>query len=280
MEESRIDKLKRMYKSLEELQSSGEDVVRDLKKEINNTELEYLKEEVYPDIIKLFAHRLQDIRCQIDMSLQFDGDTKIDYSYCTSNSGTLFRESFNLNEKEPEPAQISAFAPPPIVEPEYIHEEEPEEEEVQEKVSVVDTTSTAMPTDIHIHEYGPHSIFVCGNIDSYKQQFRDNYGNHIYSSKYGAGYVFPKKREKRVRAIINQGVTEKKSTPLAEPKHTDSLQTSVATRTISALKTENTGNRAKDMNYYADAFSKMRSSIICGLKTPHKAIFLLSVYTH
>lgn len=103
--------MKRLYASLDELQSSGEDVVRDLRKEINNAELEYIKEDVYPEIIKLLGQRLKNIRCQIDMSLQYNGKDNIDYSYCTSNSGLLFRDSESIASTDPTEAEKEQHAP-------------------------------------------------------------------------------------------------------------------------------------------------------------------------
>lgn len=44
-----ISKLKELYESLDRLKEGGEDVVAEIRKEINNIELQYLKEDVLPE---------------------------------------------------------------------------------------------------------------------------------------------------------------------------------------------------------------------------------------
>ena len=70
---SEISKLKILYQQLDRQQAAGEDVVADLKKEINNLELAYLKEQVLPQVAQFMASKVQDLRCSIDSSFQFDG---------------------------------------------------------------------------------------------------------------------------------------------------------------------------------------------------------------
>lgn len=67
-----ISKLKGLYASLDRHKDAGEDVVADIRQEINNIELQYLKEDVFPELMRLLAARTLGLRCTIDMSLQFD----------------------------------------------------------------------------------------------------------------------------------------------------------------------------------------------------------------
>ena len=85
-------KLKSLYAELDKFQASGEDVVADVRAEINNLELQYLKESVLPRISKQLGSYLADLRCSIDLSIQFDGEKTLDYSVCTSGSTMLIRD--------------------------------------------------------------------------------------------------------------------------------------------------------------------------------------------
>ena len=76
------EKLKELYQSLDRLKASGEDVIAEIRREINNIELQYLKDNLFPEIMKIIGERISWLRCTIDMSLQFDGDKQIDYSFC------------------------------------------------------------------------------------------------------------------------------------------------------------------------------------------------------
>ena len=76
-----ISKLKELYESLDRLKEGGEDVVAEIRKEINNIELQYLKEDVLPEMMKTLSRKISWLRCSVDMSLQFDGGKQLDY-YC------------------------------------------------------------------------------------------------------------------------------------------------------------------------------------------------------
>lgn len=103
---SEISKLKSLYLKLDSLQAAGEDVVAELKKEINNLELTYLKKQVLPLVAQFIASKVRDLRCGIDSSFQFDGNQTIDYSFCTSGSMLLVKDSIDINSivKVPEVA--------------------------------------------------------------------------------------------------------------------------------------------------------------------------------
>ena len=53
-----ISKLKELYESLDRLKEGGEDVVAEIRKEINNIELQYLKEDVLPEMMKTLSRKI------------------------------------------------------------------------------------------------------------------------------------------------------------------------------------------------------------------------------
>ena len=82
---SDIDHLRSLYIKSDTLAAAGDDVVADLRKEINNLELSVLKDYILPKVATLLYKETSDLRCNIDCSLQ-SIDGKIEYSFCTDNS--------------------------------------------------------------------------------------------------------------------------------------------------------------------------------------------------
>ena len=80
-----IDKLRSLYIKYDTLAVSGDDVVADLRKEINNLELSILRDSILPRVAKFLYKETSELRCNIDCSLQ-SIDGKIEYSFCTDNS--------------------------------------------------------------------------------------------------------------------------------------------------------------------------------------------------
>ena len=63
--------------------------------------------------------------------------------------------------------------------------------------------------DVHVHEYGPRSIFVCGNTKQYKEQFKEINGLFKPKGLNGEpGWIFSKRRTADVRAILNETTNE------------------------------------------------------------------------
>lgn len=102
-----INKLKTLYQQLDRQQAAGEDVVAELKKEINNIELAYLKEQVFPQVAQFMASKVRDLRCGIDSSFQFDGEHSISYSFCTSGSMLLIKDSLSISSNDVHDAEPS-----------------------------------------------------------------------------------------------------------------------------------------------------------------------------
>lgn len=93
---SNIEKLRALYIKYDSLVASGNDVVADLCKEINNLELSILREVIIPKVAKLLCKETSELRCNIDCNLQ-SVDGKIEYSFCTENS-PLVRASVSEND--------------------------------------------------------------------------------------------------------------------------------------------------------------------------------------
>lgn len=92
-------KLKNLYEFLDQLKESGEDVVAEISKEINNIELQYLKEDVFPELMKFLSLKISWLRCSVDMNLQFDGEKQLDYSFCKSGSTVFIRDKYECNHQ-------------------------------------------------------------------------------------------------------------------------------------------------------------------------------------
>lgn len=191
-----IAKLKELYASLDRHKDAGEDVVADIRQEINNLELQYLKEDVFPELMRLLATRTLGLRCTIDMSLQFDGEHTFDYSYCKSGSSLFIREKFECGED----VNIGSQA-------ESRTEEKIEIEEIstaKHADSLHSTTSMAPAPQrtIRIVVYSDKAIAVYGETRQYAEQFKEIGGYFNARLREGAGWIFSKKRELEVRNVL------------------------------------------------------------------------------
>lgn len=96
-----FDKLRSLYIKYDTLVVAGDDVVADLRKEISNLELAYLRDAVIPKVAKLLYRETSELRCNLDCNLQ-SIDGRIEYSFCTDKS-PLVRASLtscNFDEVE------------------------------------------------------------------------------------------------------------------------------------------------------------------------------------
>lgn len=91
MSQSDYRRIEELYTTLSSIVNSGEDVLTDIKKEINNEELILLKDEIMPYLAKHIAASLQQLKCQLDVSIQYDGSGNLSYSFCKSGSKALIR---------------------------------------------------------------------------------------------------------------------------------------------------------------------------------------------
>lgn len=84
-------RIEELYATLSLIENSGDDVLSDVKKEINNEELLLLKDEIMPYLAKYITSLLQRLKCQMDVSIQYDGGGNLSYSFCKSGSSALIR---------------------------------------------------------------------------------------------------------------------------------------------------------------------------------------------
>lgn len=111
---SDIDKLRSLYIKYDILATSGNDVVADLRKEINNLELSVLRDSIIPKVAKLLYKETSELRCNIDCNLQ-SIDGKIEYSFCTNNS-PLVRASVSEDDN----LDLSSSNPDALINPEIL----------------------------------------------------------------------------------------------------------------------------------------------------------------
>lgn len=95
-----FDKLRSLYIKYDTFAAAGDDVVADLRKEIKNLELSYLRDVVIPKVARFLYRETSELRCRLDCNLQaIDG--KIEYSFCTDDS-PLVRASVTSCESDVE----------------------------------------------------------------------------------------------------------------------------------------------------------------------------------
>lgn len=243
-----LTRLQQLYTSLDELESSGEDVVRDIKKEINNLELQYLKEIVFPHISQRLGYDLAPLRCQIDMSFQFNGAKTIDYSYCTSNSGMLFRDKYTTVNEATENAPIASQAND-TREDKTIGPDNGAKNEVQPK--------------LYLDEYSDKAIVVYGDTKPYAEKLKEHGGFFNFKLKVGPGWIFSKNKEAELRKLFNFSEAKQAFKPkIAEPEP----------------RIDNVISMIKGVDYYINAFDHMRNVVVQKIVGPHKAILLLAIF--
>ncbi len=180
-----VNKLRSLYKQLDQQQAAGEDVVADLKKEINNLELAYLKEQVLPQVAQFMASKVRGLRCEIDSSFQFDGDNSINYSFCTSGSMLFVKDKIEVNSA----IELSDInAPRPAFAPQ----------------SIKGSTNEQIPPQltIRIVDYSEKAVAVYGDTRMYAEAFKEKGGYFNPRLREGAGWIFSKRREKEIRELL------------------------------------------------------------------------------
>ncbi len=138
-----IDKLQSLYRQLDSQASAGEDVVADLRKEINNLELAYLKEEVLPQIAASLGAKIKDLRCGLDCSIQYDEDGVINYSFCTTGSMLMIKDSVDTKSCI-EPTHIS-------IQP------------IETRIEIEAPVNTPSISNVYIVDYSDKAIAVYGD---------------------------------------------------------------------------------------------------------------------
>lgn len=241
-----IDKLQSLYRQLDSQASAGEDVVADLRKEINNLELVYLKEEVLPQIAASLGAKIKDLRCGLDCSIQYDEDGVINYSFCTTGSMLMIKDSVDTKSCI-EPTHIS-------IQP------------IETRIEIEAPVNTPSISNVYIVDYSEKAIVVYGDTRQLADSFRNLGGYFNTRLKDGPGWVFSKKRQSEIENLLTPYLSSKEtSTVLAFNEEGLFSQSGIE---IGDLLSE-------------DDWIKVVTNMKCmpykGYTAPHKVIFLLTI---
>lgn len=243
-----ICKLKSLYQQFDQQQTAGEDVVAELKKEINNLELAYLKEQVFPLVAQFMASKVRGLRCDIDSSFQFDGAHSINYSFCTSGSMLFVKDSLDVNSASDTPQIISPQ--PKVVTPPVIE---------------VKTTQESTMRSIRLVDCSEKAVALYGDTKGFSEELKNLGGYFNPRLRGGVGWVFSKKRIKDIKELL--GVYLQDETQIEEKKPMANLFTKSSTDDGNALSE----------NQWINMLLSMRGTRFKGLSSPHKAIFILAI---
>lgn len=243
-----ISKLKTLYQQLDRQQAAGEDVVADLKKEINNLELAYLKEQVFPQVARFMASKVKELRCAIDSSFQFDGEEEVNYSFCTSGSMLFVKDSLDVNSVSDTPQIISPqpqIATSPVIE--------------------VKTTQETTMRSIRLVDYSEKAVALYGDTKEFSEDLKNLGGYFNPRLRGGVGWVFSKKRIPDLKELL--GLYLQDETQREDKTPGSNLSTNSDTYD---------GNTLTEDQWIKMLLS-MRGTQVKGLTSPHKAIFILAI---
>ena len=245
---SEISKLKILYQQLDRQQAAGEDVVADLKKEINNLELAYLKEQVLPQVAQFMASKVQDLRCSIDSSFQFDGEQSINYSFCTSGTMLFVKDSLDVNSV----SGISEITPP---QPKVV------------TLPVLQPKTETSPTQrsIRLVDYSEKAIVLYGDTKDFSEELKGLGGYFNPRLRGGMGWVFSKKRIPDLKKLLGSYLQDEAQ--LEDKTSGSNLFTNSDTDDGSTLTEDQ----------WIKMLLSMRGTQVKGLTSPHKAIFILAI---
>ena len=243
-----ISKLKTLYQQLDRHQAAGEDVVAELKKEINNLELAYLKEQVLPQVAQFMASKVRDLRCGIDSSLQFDGEQSINYSFCTSGTMLFVKDSLDVNSV----TGISDITTPQpkVVSP-----------------TVLQTKTEIAPTQrsIRLVDYSEKAVVLYGDTKDFSEDLKNLGGYFNPRLRGGVGWVFSKKRIPDLRGLLGSYLQDE--TQIEDKQQRSHLLTNAGQHDVSGLSEDQ----------WIKMLLSMRGTQVKGLTSPHKAIFILAI---
>lgn len=207
------DQLQSLYTELDRLKGSGEDVVASIRAEINNLELEYLNKEVFPNIAKTLGSKLATLRCEIDFSLQFNGADTIDYSFCTSGSSIMMRDSVEcanctsmyLNENTYTAISDNVTLPKQPINVYYNDVVEEDFEYCNEKPSSYITTRKKHTNEeykVYLVPYSDKTFALYEVPDKLHSALKYRGGYLNKKLRNGTGWIFTKKKEAEIRAFL------------------------------------------------------------------------------
>lgn len=249
-----IIKLKTLYQQLDRQQAAGDDVVADLKKEINNLELAYLKQHVLPQVAQYLASKVRDLRCGIDTNFQFDGENSINYSFCTSNSMLFVTDTLSIHQNMEE-----------------IHEET---ENIYENNYGIGRDTSENKTshlesniiNLRVEKYSEKAIVVYGDTKTFSKELKQIGGYFNSRLRGGPGWIFSKKKLEDINKLF--GPIIKNQIPKEDIKQNKGDLFSQAGVEIESTLSE---------NQWIELILSMRCMKYRDYVSPHKAIFLLTV---
>lgn len=244
----KISKLKTLYLQLDRQQAAGEDVVADLKKEINNLELAYLKEQVFPQVARFMASKVKELRCALDSSFQFDGEENINYSFCTLGSMLFVKDSLDVNSVSDTPQIIS-----------------PKPQVATSPVIEVTTTQGTTMRSIHLVDYSEKAVALYGDTKEFSEDLKNLGGYFNPRLRGGVGWVFSKKRIPDLKELL--GLYLQDETQREDKTSGSNLSTNSDTDDGSTLTEDQ----------WIKMLLSMRGTQVKGLTSPHKAIFILAI---
>lgn len=178
------------YAELDRLADSGEDVVADLRKEINNLELAYLKDTVLPKVAKTFGGLVDGLRCDIDGNLTRYQDKNVEYAFGTSINMVMLKGDVNTSDCIEDttaamPAAVTLPKSVPVVIP-----------------------------DLRIEDYSERAIVVRGDTRQISDVLTSQNGILNFRLKGGAGWIFPKYRQLEIESILRPYMPNAESSEL------------------------------------------------------------------
>ncbi len=241
-----IVKLQSLYHQLDSLASAGDDVVSDLRKEINNLELAYLKEDVLPQVASLLGAKIKSLRCGLDCSIQFDEDGIINYSFCTTGSMLMVKDTINARTcTDP----VHAMSQP-----------------TGKRMEIATPIIAQSTSNVCLVDYSEKAIAVYGDTRQFAETFKTLGGYFNARLKEGPGWVFSKKRRKEVERLLApySPIQSASGKSIAE---SDNLFSSVGIDIPDTMTEDD----------WIKAVTNMKCMPYNGYIAPHKAIFLLTI---
>lgn len=243
-----IEKLQSLYQQLDQHVSAGEDVVADLRKEINNLELSYLKDEVLPSIARILGSMIMSLRCELDCSIQFNKEKQLKYTFCTSGSTLMIKGSILAADCVDHSSFISKIV---------------ENKKVEFKPEVETAESTIK--SLRLVDYSVKAFAVYGDSRHFSEIFKERGGYFNAHLKEGPGWIFSKKRRQEIEDVISRE-------PQSEIAGTTITQTNNLFSASGVPVPTSTSE-----NEWLRMFKSMKCMPYGGFKAPHKAIFIMAL---
>jgi hypothetical protein len=249
-----------------------------------------------------------NLRCQIDLSFQYDEDKTIDYSFCSSNSTMLFRDKLEYkaqpNAEKQDVVRLEVREPEvkgEFTKPKYDKLQVQNEQEATSKKTVKEQINVHNNTTIRIVKYTDKSFILYGDTKPYADELRKIKGLFSYYLKEGAGWIFSSKKEVAVRMALKSVLPEEpcvfeenimpsgRNTPkpykISEDTYSVVSDSDWVENELTNASEVLSGSRLPveyqgydSIEKYLQAFSKMKTVMLRGLRGPHKAILLLAIF--